>query len=273
MLLEFGILLGILLLLYLLAIMPRLKKNPMLESFEGHHYAHRGIHDNESSVPENSLTAFELAIKGGYGIELDVQLTKDLVAVVFHDYDLKRACGVNKKISDLEYKDLLDYKLFKSQERIPTFSQVLDLIGGRVPIIVELKIPLKPHSTCMAASEQLKNYKGLYCIESFNPLGLGWYKKHYPKIVRGQLSTDFIKEKIDGSRVQYFLLKHLLFNFHTKPDFIAYHHKYKRGLSFSICRKLYKTLAIAWTIKSQEQLDESKEYYDLYIFEGFIPKG
>lgn len=104
-------------------------------------------------------------------------------------------------------------------------------------------------------------------------MGLGWYKKHYPKIVRGQLSTDFIKEKIDGSRVQYFLLKHLLFNFHTKPDFIAYHHKYKRGLSFSICRKLYKTLAIAWTIKSQEQLDESKEYYDLYIFEGFIPKG
>lgn len=272
MLLEFGLLLVLLIILYLLAIMPKLKKNTMLSMFEGWFYAHRGLHDNSTNAPENSLEAFRLAVEKGYGIELDVQVTKDLVPVVCHDYDLNRVCGVNKKISELKYDELHEYRLFKSQEKVPTLHEALGIIGGKVPIIVELKIPLKPHSTCNAAAEELKNYNGLYCIESFNPLGLGWYKKNYPRIVRGQLATDFNKEKIEGSRMQYFILKHLLFNFHTKPDFIAYHHKYKRGLSFTICRRMYKTMAVAWTIQSQKELKDSNEYYDLYIFDSFIPK-
>lgn len=272
MLLSFCILLAVLILLYLLAIMPKLKKNPDRIKFEERFYAHRGLHNNKSNAPENSLEAFRLAVESGYGIELDVQITKDLVPVVFHDYNLKRVCGVDKKISDLDYEDLLNYKLFKSQERIPTLHEVLECIDGKVPLIVELKIPWKPDNTCIAASGELNSYNGLYCIESFNPFGLVWYKKHYPKIVRGQLSTDFVKEKIEGSRMQYFILKHLLFNFHTKPDFIAYQHTYKKGLSFTICRRLYKVWSIAWTIKSKKELDDSKDYYDMFIFEGFIPE-
>ena len=271
MLIEICILLAVLIILYLLAIMPKLRKNPNRIRFEGWYYAHRGLHDNRYQVPENSLEAFRLAVENGYGIELDVQLTKDLVAVIFHDYDLNRACGVDKKVSDLDYKELLKYTLFKSQERVPTLREALDCIDGRVPIIVELKIPWKPNSTCMAAAKELVDYRGLYCIESFNPFGLAWYKKHYPGIIRGQLSTDFIKEKIDGSRMQYFILKHLLFNFHTRPDFIAYQHKYKKRLSFTICRKLYKAWSVGWTIKSQKRLDECKAYYDTFIFEGFKP--
>ncbi|NLO10645.1 MAG: glycerophosphodiester phosphodiesterase [Clostridiales bacterium] len=271
MLLSFFILFAILILLYLLAIMPKLKKNPNRIKFEGWYYAHRGIHDNKSQAPENSLEAFRLAVEGGYGIELDVQITKDLVPVVFHDYNLKRACKIDKKVSELNYEELLKYKLFKSQESIPTLREVLECIEGKVPIIVELKIPWKPHNTCIAASEELNAYNGLYCIESFNPFGLGWYKRKYPDILRGQLSTDFVKEKIEGSRMQYFILKHLLFNFHTKPDFIAYQHKYKKELSFIICRKLYKAWSIAWTIKSQDELNDSKDYYDTFIFESFVP--
>lgn len=271
MLLTLLILIAILLILYLLAIMPKLRRNPGRSSFDGWYYAHRGFHDNKSQAPENSLEAFRLAVENGYGIELDVQLTKDLVAVVFHDYDLKRACKVDKKVSDLTYEELQQYKLFKSQERIPTFREVLECIDGKVPIIVELKIPWKPHDTCMAASKELDSYKGLYCIESFNPFGLCWYKKHYPSIIRGQLSTDFVKEEIEGSSMQYFILKHLLFNFLTKPDFIAYHHKYKNGLSFTVCRKLYRTWSVAWTIKSQEILEACKDCYDTFIFERFKP--
>ena len=272
MLLNLFILLAVLSLLYLLAIMPKLKRNPALKSFRGYHYAHRGLHDNRYQAPENSLEAFRLAVENGYGIELDVQVTKDLVPVVLHDYDLNRACGVNKKVADLTYEELLKYRLFKSNERIPTFKEVLDCIDGKVPVIVELKIPWKPENTCRAASEQLKDYKGIYCIESFNPFGLGWYRKHYPGVVRGQLATDFVKEKVEGSKMQYFILRHLLFNFFTKPDFIAYHHKYKKGLSFTICRKLYKTLAVAWTIQSDDELEDSRKYYDLFIFDSFIPK-
>ncbi len=268
---EFCIFISVLILLYLLAIMPKIKKNPDRASFEGWYYAHRGLYDNKHQAPENSLNAFRLAVESGYGIELDVQITKDLIAVVFHDYDLQRACGVSKKVSELNYEELLKYKLFKSQQVIPTFREVLHCIDGKVPIIVELKIPMNPKATCVAASKELMSYNGPYCIESFNPLGLRWYRKNYPHIIRGQLSTDFIKEKIDGSRMQYFILKHLLFNFHTKPDFIAYQHKYKKQISISICRGLFRAWTVAWTIKSQDELDACKEYYNLFIFENFCP--
>ncbi len=257
--------------LYLLAIMPKLSRNPGLKALDGWLYSHRGLHRNGSEAPENSLKAFQLAVESNYGIELDVQLTKDKVMVVFHDYNLKRACGVDRKVADTTYEELKQYRLFQSEERIPTFEEVLRLVAGRVPLIVELKIPWAPGPTCEAAAKHLGDYRGIYCIESFNPFGLVWYRKHYPKVVRGQLSTDFVKEKIEGSRVQYFLLKHLLFNFYTKPDFIAYQHVYQKGLSFTLCRKLYRSRAVAWTIRTEEEYQGSKNTYDLFIFENFLP--
>jgi hypothetical protein len=90
--------------------------------------------------------------------------------------------------------------------------------------------------------------------------------------VRGQLATDFVKEKIEGSKVQYFILKHLLMNFLTKPDFIAYQHVFKGNLSFTLCRKLYRVKTAAWTIRSQEEYDNNRKYYELFIFEQFTPK-
>ena len=261
----------ILTVLYLLLIMPKLRKNPDISKFDGWFYAHRGLHDNHTDAPENSLAAFRLAVNHGYGIEMDVQLTKDGVPVVHHDYSLLRSCGVDRKILDLTYEELTEYRLFKSQERIPTLEETLTLVDGKVPLIVELKIPWSAKSLCEKVSKILKGYKGLYCIESFNPFGLIWYKKNEPEVVRGQLSTDFVKEKIEGSKVQYFILKHLLMNFFTKPDFIAYHHLYRNGLSFTLCRKVYRTKTFAWTIQSQEELEDNKEYFDLFIFENFLP--
>lgn len=258
--------------LYLLAIMPRLKHNPESKKLDGWFYAHRGLHDNKSEAPENTLRAFLLAVEHGYGIELDVQLTKDKIPVVIHDYNLKRACNEDVKISEYNYEDLLKFNLFGSQERLPTFKEVLKLVDGKVPLIIELKIPWKADTLCELVSDMLKDYKGIYCIESFNPFGLAWYKKHFPKVVRGQLATDFMKEKVEGSKFQYFVLKHLLLNFYTKPNFIAYHHIYKTGLSYTICRIIYKVKTVAWTIQSQKDLEESKNYYELFIFESFIPE-
>lgn len=262
----------VMVILYLFVIMPKMKKNPDHTKLNGWLYAHRGIHDNTTEAPENTLKAFSKAVEKNYGIEFDVQLTKDLVPVVFHDYNLKRACGVDKKIAEITYDELKQYRVFQSQEKIPTFDEVLKFINGAVPLIIELKIPWSAAKTCEAVSKRLREYRGVYCIESFNPFGLIWYRKHEPKIIRGQLATDFTKEKIEGSKVQYFILKHLLFNFQTKPDFIAYHHVYKKGLSFTICRKLFRSKTVAWTIQSQEQLESSMKYYELFIFDSFIPK-
>ncbi len=262
----------IILVLYLLMIMPKLKRNPDSKKLDGWLYAHRGLHDNTSESPENSLKAFAMAVERGYGIELDVQLTKDLVPVVLHDYNLKRTCKTDLKVSEHNYEELKNFKLFKSEEKIPTFQEVLTLVNGKVPLIVELKIPWRAEKLCKAVSNALKDYNGLYCIESFNPFGLIWYRRNFPKVVRGQLSTDFVREKIDGDKLQYFLLKHLLMNFIAKPDFIAYHHVYKTGLSFSICRLLYRVKTVAWTIQTQKDFENCRRYYELFIFDSFIPE-
>lgn len=266
------ILIAAVVVLYLLAIMPKLRHNPYCRKLDDWLYAHRGLHDNKSEAPENSLPAFILAVQHGYGIELDVQLTKDKVPVVLHDYNLKRACKADIKVSELNYEELLQYRLFKSQEKIPMFTEVLEAVDGRVPMIIELKIPWRPETLCEIVSDILKDYQGIYCIESFNPLGLNWYRRHYPDIVRGQLSTDFIKDKIEGSKFQYFILKHLLMNFYTKPDFIAYHHVYKKSLSYTLCRKLYRVKTAAWTIKSQKDYEENKNYFEWFIFDSFLPE-
>lgn len=258
--------------LYLLAIMPKLRRNKNSKSMDGWLYAHRGLHNNRSEAPENSLKAFALAVEKGYGIEWDVQLTKDLVPIILHDYNLRRACNVDIQVASLTYEELKAYKLFDSQEKIPTMKEALELVAGKVPLIIELKIPWRAEQLCSAVSELLEDYKGFYVVESFNPFGLIWYKKNKPTVIRGQLSTDFRREKMEGDHFQYFMLKHLLLNFLTKPDFIAYHHVYQTGLSFTICRKLFRTKSVAWTIQSQEQLENSRSYYDLFIFDSFIPQ-
>ncbi len=251
--------------------MPKLKPNPSILNLKGWYYAHRGFHNIDLGIPENSLKAFEEAVDNGFGIELDVQITKDKVPIIMHDYDIKRACGIDAEVSDLTYQQLKNYKLFNTNEKIPSLSEALSCIDGKVPIFIELKIPWHPKETCEAVSKELEGYKGFYVIESFNPFALIWYKKNNSSVVRGQLSSDFNKHGIKGNKIQYFILKHMLFNVFTKPDFIAYHHIYKKGLSFNLLRRLYKAVTVAWTIRSKEEIIDNKKAFDLFIFEGFIP--
>jgi Glycerophosphoryl diester phosphodiesterase len=269
------IILGILViivLLYLTAIMPRMIHRADRKPFSGICYAHRGLHDNHSHAPENSIAAFALAVEQGYGIELDVQLTKDKIPVVFHDYSLKRACGVDKKVQELMYQELLQYNLFESQQKIPRFEEVLDIIDGKVPLIVELKVEWDAGETCRLANEILNRYQGIYCIESFSPFALVWYKKHNPDILRGQLASDFIKDKTAGDKKAYFAVQNLLTNCMTRPDFIAYNYKYRKKLSFVLCRRLFGALTFAWTIQSQEAFDTSEKSFDGFIFDSFLLK-
>lgn len=261
----------VLVILYMLAIMPRMIRKPDKTPFIGL-YAHRGLHDNESVAPENSMAAFKKAVEAGYGIELDVQLSKDKVPVVFHDFTLQRVCGVEGKVIDYTYEELQQFSLMHSDEKIPRFEDFLKMVDGKVPLIVELKIEWSDLSVCPLVDELLRNYKGLYCIESFNPLGLIWYRRHNKKVMRGQLSECF-KEDEKFHSLFYRALEYLLFNFLTKPDFIAYNHKHYRNLSRCICRYVYNNVAVAWTIKNEEKLEERKEDFDIFIFDSFVPKS
>jgi glycerophosphoryl diester phosphodiesterase len=155
--------------MYLIAIMPRTSHKQQAIPFIGKYFAHRGLHDNDTQAPENSMKAFLRAVEKGYGIELDVQLTKDRIPVVFHDYSLKRVCGVDKKVRDLTFEELRHLTLYQSKERVPKLVEVLKIIEGRVPLIVELKVEWDSVQTCKSTNEVLKKYKGRYCVESFSP--------------------------------------------------------------------------------------------------------
>lgn len=263
----------VLIVLYLLMIMPRMLHRPDSTPFMGVLYAHRGLHDNSGDAPENSMAAFRKAVEAGYGIELDVQLTRDKIPVVFHDFTLKRICGVEGKVADYTYEELQQFHLCNSGETIPRFADFLKLVDGRVPLIIEYKIPGGLTEVCPIADKLLQDYKGVYCIESFNPLGLLWYRQNRKTVMRGQLADDFVKSgETELSRILYFFLHNLMFNFLTKPDFIAYNHHCYQDLSRQICRYLYGSLAVAWTIRSREELAERKADFDLFIFDSFVPE-
>lgn len=265
----------ILAVIYLMMIMPKNSNRSDRSQFMGRFYAHRGLHQGKN-IPENSLAAFKLAVDNGYGIEFDVRLTKDKVPVVFHDANLKRVCGVDKMVRDMDYEELREHTLYDSDEKIPHLQEVLDLVDGKVPLIVEIKVSKAFSSenlVCSMINLYLHQYKGVYCIESFNPLIPYWYKKNMPHIIRGQLATKNVYERTKiKNRLLNFTLRNLLYNFFTKPDFIAYNHKYKNLISYNLCRTLYKPLTIAYTIQSQDDLDKNKNKFDIFIFDNFIPQ-
>lgn len=257
--------------LYLWMIMPRMLGRPDTAGFLNWLYAHRGLHDNASDAPENSLRAFERAAEAGFGIELDVQLTKDGVPVVFHDLTLERMCGAREKVCDCTFQRLQQFFLCGTDQRIPHLADVLKLVDGRVPLIVELKIAAADLAVCAAADRLLSGYQGMYCVESFHPLGVNWYRRNRPEVVRGQLSDAFCKEG-HRSGILYFFLENLLFNWVGRPDFVAYNHRYPQKLSRRLCRRLYRSPAAAWTIKSAQELEQAQKYFDLFIFDSFVPE-
>mgnify|MGYP003292343401 CR=1 FL=1 len=259
----------ILMILYLLAIMPRIIPRPMHE-FKGWYYAHRGFHDNKTDAPENSKKAFALAVKNGYGIELDIQLTKDEKVVVFHDATLKRACGIDAKVNSMTYEELKHLRLFDSNETIPLFSEVLKVIDGKVPLIMEIKMVDKKIRICELAAKELEGYQGIYCMESFHPFAVRWFRKHRPEVCRGQLSAKFGKETCE-KEFYLFLVRFLLTNIMTRPDFIAYSHEGANNISRNLCR-LFGATSVAWTIRTKEELKRNKNKFDLFIFEGFQAK-
>ena len=146
------------------------KKAPFMHR----NFAYRGLHSEDQSVPENSRKAFSLAVEAGYGMELDVQLSRDGQVVVFHDDTLDRACGVAARVDELDLAELQKLPLFGTDERIPLFADVLALVAGRTPLIVELKNGPRNDELCKKTYALLRTYQGHYCIESFNPLIVAW---------------------------------------------------------------------------------------------------
>ena len=262
----------ILILLFFFLIAPARVDARLRASFFGCRFAHRGLHAKDKSVPENSLAAFRLAVEAGYGIELDIRFTKDKQLVVFHDDTLLRMCGVDQRVDAFTYAELQEFRLLDSDEQIPLFSEVLSLVNGRIPLLVEIKTGPENALLCQHAYDMLQTYQGLYCIESFHPMIVRWFKKHAPQILRGQLSAPM--QAFDGalSGISAFLLSRLLTNVLARPHFIAYH-KGKAPLSVSLCQTLGAMRAV-WTLRDTDYTGNPAELFeanDMIIFEFFRP--
>lgn len=226
--------------------------------------AHRGYHNNKKGIPENSVLAFKKAIDNKYLIELDVRLTKDKKLVVFHDGNLKRVCGVNKRVKDLTYRELLKYNLFDTTLKVPLFSDVIKLVNGRVPILIETKYHNRYGVLEKILINELSNYKGLYAIQSFYPMSLLWLKRNTKDIPIGLLSSNF---KNDLNRLKSIIGKTLILDLFFKTDFISYDVK---GLPNNyLSYKRDKKKIVIWTIKNKKDYDLARQYTDSLICENF----
>ena len=228
-------------------------------------FAHRGLHTEDKSVPENSLAAFRRASERGYGMELDVQLSKDGQVVVFHDDTLNRVCGVDARVDELTLAELKELSLCGTDERIPLFSELLETVDGAGALIVELKTGRHNAELCEKTLALLRGYKGEFCIESFDPRIVAWFRKNAPDIVRGQLSCP--PEGYNGElpAPAALILSRTLLNFLARPQFIAYKLA-KKPLAVRLCEAL-GAMRVCWT--SHDPVSENGN--DVVIFEFYEP--
>lgn len=238
----------------------------MKAPFYGRNIAHRGLHKEDQSIPENSLTAFRLAADNGYGIELDVQLTADNEVVVFHDSSLDRICGLEGKLSDLSWGELRSLRLCGTGERIPLLSEVFEAVGQRVPVIVELKRGPRSELLCKKTLAILDRYRATVCIESFDPFIVRWFRKNAPDILRGQLSSQREDLADSTGKLGAFCLSNLLSNFLCRPHFIAYRIG-KKPLTVRLCEAM-GAMKVLWTSKDWK----SESLADTVIFEHYRPR-
>lgn len=240
--------------------------------------AHRGLHNRVAGIIENSASAFEAAIAGNYAIELDLQLTSDGVAVVFHDDELKRLIGKEGRVSDITASELTSTPLLDSAkgESPQRFTDFLTQVGGRTMLQVELKRQRDMAGTQLlarAAAEALKGYEGPVTIESFDPNLITLVRQFGFAGPRGIITYDYERKDWDDGLTedQRFTLRHLLHWHETQFDFISCDKESLKMPAIQFWRALGKPVT-GWTIRSAVEAAEAAPHIDQIVFEGFDPE-
>ena len=260
------ILIAAALIIYMTAPNPRRRRMARwrIESF-----AHRGLHDIQRGIVENTLPAFEAACRAGYGMELDIQFTRDFEVVVFHDDNLVRLTGDPRRVDQCSLEELKGFELGGVQgARIPTLREVLEQVNGRTPLLIELKSGKNNARLCRALMELIRDYRGEYIVESFNPLIVSWFRFHAPKIVRGQLVCPMREYIAQASRVSAFFMSGQLLNCIGRPDFVAYDANAARFFSPHFQRFVFHTPMAAWTVRDAHLRKLIDARGEIAIFEG-----
>ena len=211
--------------------------------------AHRGVFNN-TTIPENSLKAFRKALSLNYSVELDVQLTKDNILVVFHDDNLRRMTGVRKKIQDVTYEELRTYRLLDTKEKIPTLQEVLQLIQDKVLVNIEIKNTTQIEKICNILIKELKEYHN-FVIQSFNPRIIRFLKTHYPTLTVGYI----INKKYLNKIYTYLLSSNLIIKY-SKADFLSIHKDLLFKQKYQRLKKKYPLFV--WTIKEKDTISNDE---------------
>lgn len=232
------------------------------------YFAHRGLFNEE--YPENSIIAFQNAIENDFAIELDIQFTKDKKVIVFHDYTLERLTGDKRNVSDLTYEEIKKLNLLNTKEKIPLLEDVLELVDGRAPILIEIKNCNDIINLGNETAKLLEGYTGKYAIQSFDPCVLKWYKKNNRDVLVGQLIGSYKGvEKFSHCKDVVIDFKNFFLDY--KMDFLSIDSYDIKNLSIKTFR-FFRIPILSWTIRSESELKNIKEFVDGFIFDSFIPE-
>lgn len=235
--------------------------------------AHRGLHDVSKNVVENTATAFQLAIDKNYSIELDVQLTKDGQAAVFHDYDLDRLTTSSGKTIEKTMDEMRQLQFKHSSDPIQTLPEILALIDGKVPVVIELKAPqIQTTKLEEVVATCLQAYSGEAAVMSFSP-DIVTNLTNLTDRPRGIVSCDYFHDE-DGEHLsdeECYALTHLLHFPTSKPDFISYGVKDFPAPSVDLLKSLYAIPTICWTTTDETLHAKALRHCDQVTFEGYDP--
>ncbi len=223
--------------------------------------AHRGLFDEE--YPENTTPAFLEAIKLGYAIEFDVQMTADKQLVIYHDDNMLRGLGVDRDIRQVNYSEIEKLKPFNKEYPILLFSEFLKLVDGKVPLLIEIKNQIYPGIEELVIKE-LESYNGLFALESFNPNVIYRLSKLRPDYIMGVLCT---REPKTSSKILKSFMNNFWFKFYVPFDFLSVRVK---DLPINY-KKIKKYNIITWTIKDEKDLKIAEKYAKNIIFEKTVP--
>ena len=234
--------------------------------FEKRYFAHRGLYDPDAGIPENSLAAFRAAAEHGYGVELDVRLTRDGETVISHDANVKRMTGADLVIEQTDLADLAPLRLAGTDQSIPLFSDALDILcAAGAPVIVEIKAGPADRigALCSRALSVIDSHQGELCVESFDPRVVRWFRFNAPDLLRGQL-IDRTPNPAHSPVINWMAERGLL-NFLGRPHFIA-HSLAAKSLPVRLAEAL-GAMRVCWTARDRRRENGS----DAVIFERFRP--
>lgn len=229
------------------------------------YFAHRGLHT--SSIPENSLEAFYGAVKNGYGIEFDIQITKDNKLIVVHDNNLLRLCNIDCNVQEKTYADIKDFNIGLSNCTIPLLTDVLDSLPSSTKLLIEFKTSKKNRLIVSLFLKTISKYDFTYAVQSFNPIIVNQFKKSAKDTIRGHIA----KAKPSKFAFINFFISLIPIYKIIKPDFINYRFEDLPNKKIDRLKENGLTI-LSYTTRTEKDLEFIRNRYDNAVFENFTPR-